>query len=394
MKQSWIRIHIGTVAIGWLLGANALAIAQPPATPPAGGAPTEPPPITKAEFQERIVQGLNAALDVGVPAFNKGDHQGCYQIYQGALLAIKPLLAGSSDLMQGLQAHLDRAGSMGTAAQKAFELRRAIDDIRWAFRKPLWDRLGGESAVSAVVHDFVSAAASDPKVNFTRNGAFKLDASVVIALERKILEFVSSATGGPLKYSGKDMKAAHAGMRITDEEFTASVGILVSTLKKYRVPQADIDELVGIVGTTKKDIVESGAVAAAPATPPPMKKSLWERLGGEPAVKAVVHDLVAAAAADPKVNFTRNGQFKLDADGIAKLEARLVEFVSSATGGPLPYSGRSMRAAHVGMKITDDEFNALAVDLATVLKKYSVPQAEIDELMAIIGTTRKDIVGQ
>jgi hemoglobin len=53
-----------------------------------------------------------------------------------------------------------------------------------------------------------------------------------------------------------------------------------------------------------------------------------------------------------------------------------------------------MRAAHVGMKITDDEFNALAVDLATVLKKYSVPQAEIDELMAIIGTTRKDIVGQ
>jgi hemoglobin len=380
--------------MGWLLGANALAIAQPPATPPAGGAPTEPPPITKAEFQERIVQGLNAALDVGVPVFNKGDQQGCYQIYHGALLAIKPLLAGSPDLMQGLQAHLDRAGSMGTAAQKAFELRRAIDDIRWAYRKPLWDRLGGEAAVNAVVHDFVAAAASDPKVNFSRNGAYKLDPSAVIALERKIVEFVSSATGGPLKYSGKDMRAAHAGMRITDEEFNAIAGILVSTLKKYRVPQADIDELVGIVGTTKKEIVESGAVAGAPATPPPMKKSLWERLGGEPAVKAVVHDLVAAAAADPKVNFTRNGQFKLDADGIAKLEARLVEFVSSATGGPLPYSGRSMRAAHVGMKITDDEFNALAVDLATVLKKYSVPQAEIDELMAIIGTTRKEIVGQ
>jgi hemoglobin len=379
--------------MGWLLGANALAIAQPPATPPAGGAPTEPPPITKAEFQERIVQGLNAALDVGVPVFNKGDQQGCYQIYHGALLAIKPLLAGSPDLMQGLQAHLDRAGSMGTAAQKAFELRRAIDDIRWAYRKPLWDRLGGEAAVNAVVHDFVAAAASDPKVNFSRNGAYKLDPSAVIALERKIVEFVSSATGGPLKYSGKDMRAAHAGMRITDEEFNAIAGILVSTLKKYRVPQADIDELVGIVGTTKKEIVESGAVAGAPATPPPMKKSLWERLGGEPAVKAVVHDLVAAAAADPKVNFTRNGQFKLDADGIAKLEARLVEFVSSATGGPLPYSGRSMRAAHVGMKITDDEFNALAVDLATVLKKYSVPQAEIDELMAIIGTTRKEIVG-
>ena len=38
------------------------------------------------------------------------------------------------------------------------------------------------------------------------------------------------------------------------------------------------------------------------------------------------------------------------------------------------------------MKITDDEFNALAVDLATVLKKYSVPQTEIDELMTIYAT--------
>ena len=263
MKQSRIRIYIGTVAIGWLLGANALTIAQPPAPPPAGGAPAEPPPITKVEFQERIVQGLSAALDVGVPVFNKGDQQGCYQIYHGALLAIKPLLAGSPDLMQGLQAHLDRAGSLGTAAQKAFELRRAIDDIRWAFRKPLWDRLGGEQAVSAVVHDFVAAAAADPKVNFSRNGAYKLDGPAATALERKIVEFVSSATGGPLKYSGKDMKAAHAGMRITDDEFNALAGVLVSTLKKYRVPQADIDELVSIVGTTKKDIVESGAIAGA-----------------------------------------------------------------------------------------------------------------------------------
>ena len=60
-------------------------------------------------------------------------------------------------------------------------------------------------------------------------------------------------------------------------------------------------------------------------------------------------------ATDPKVNFMRNGQFKLDADGVAKLESRLVEFISENTGGPLKYSGRSMRAAHVGMKITDDE---------------------------------------
>jgi hemoglobin len=107
-----------------------------------------------------------------------------------------------------------------------------------------------------------------------------------------------------------------------------------------------------------------------------------------------VHDFVVAAAADPKVNFTRGGQFKLNGEDVAKLETRLVEFISSQTGGSIPYTGRSMRAAHVGMKITDEEFNAMAVDLAIILKKYSVPQQEIDELMSLIGGTRKDIVGQ
>jgi hemoglobin len=358
----------------------------------------DPPSLTAAEIDDRIVLGLNAALDVGVPVFNKGDHQGCYRIYQGALLAAKPLLFGKPELAQGIQARLDRAAGMATPAQRAFELRGAIDDIRRSFRKPLWDRLGGEAAVAAVVHDFAVAAASDPKVNFTRNGQFKLDGPTVTTLERKLVELISSATGGPLKYSGRDMKAVHAGMKITEDEFNALAGHFVAMLKKYRVPQAEIDEAAAIIGASRKDIVESGAVASVPITPPAPpptpKRSLWDRLGGDVAVKAVVHDFVAAAAADQKVNFTRGGQFKFSGEDIAKLETRLVEFISAATGGPLTYGGRSMRAAHVGMKITDDEFNALAVVLVNVLKKYSVPQTEIDELMTILGTTRKDIVGQ
>ena len=51
------------------------------------------------------------------------------------------------------------------------------------------------------------------------------------------------------------MPTAHAGMQITDAEFDALAGHLVATLKKYNVPQAEIDELVGIVASTRKDIV-------------------------------------------------------------------------------------------------------------------------------------------
>src|SRR5205823_3339376 len=85
-------------------------------------------------------------------------------------------------------------------------------------------------------------------------------------------------------------------------------------------------------------------------------KSLWDRLGGEPAVKAVVHDFVGRAATDPKVDFFRGGKYTLDAAGVANLEKLLVEFISSATGGPLKYTGRPMKPLHKGMGITEAQF--------------------------------------
>jgi hemoglobin len=123
-------------------------------------------------------------------------------------------------------------------------------------KKPLWDRLGGEKAVKVVVHEFVAEAAKDPKVNFDRNGKYKLDAKAVEHLEKTLVELVSSVTGGPLKYTGKSMKESHKGMGITDDEFKALAGHLVAVLKKHKVPQAEIDELIKIVATTHDDIVE------------------------------------------------------------------------------------------------------------------------------------------
>jgi hemoglobin len=250
-------------------------------------------------------------------------------------------------------------------------------------KKPLWDRLGGEPAVKAVVHDFVVAAASDPKVNFLRDGKFKLDAKGVENLEKLLVELVSAVSGGPLKYTGKSMKDSHKGMAITDAEFDALAGHLVATLKKYKVPQAEMDELVGIVASTRGDIVEKAPTA---------KKPLWDRLGGEPAVKAVVHDFVVAAASDPKVNFLRDGKFKLDEKGVENLEKLLVELVSAVSGGPLKYTGKSMKDSHKGMGITEAEFGALAGHLVATLKKYKVPQAEIDELVGLVASTKGDIV--
>jgi len=121
---------------------------------------------------------------------------------------------------------------------------------------PLWDRLGGTEAVSLVIHDFVAKAAANPKVDFLRGGKFTLDAAGVEKLEKLLVEFVSSATGGPLKYTGKDMAEAHKGMKITSAQFDAIAADLVAVLKDYKVPEKEINELIAIVATTKKAMVE------------------------------------------------------------------------------------------------------------------------------------------
>ncbi len=123
--------------------------------------------------------------------------------------------------------------------------------------------------------------------------------------------------------------------------------------------------------------------------------SLYERLGGEPAIRAVIEKFVARAAANPAVNFTRAGtpaEWEATPEKIAHLQDLLVEFVAEATGGPQKYSGRGMAAAHDNMQINDAEFDAIAADLQAVLEEMQVPAQESQELLEIVGSTRRAIV--
>jgi hemoglobin len=126
-------------------------------------------------------------------------------------------------------------------------------------KKPLYERLGGQKAITAVVDDFVARAAGNPKVNFTRKGTnveWEPSEQNVKVLKKHLVQLVSMVTGGPKKYEGRDMKTVHRGMMISDEEFDALAGDLIATLKKFKVPKPEQDELVKIVASTRKDIVE------------------------------------------------------------------------------------------------------------------------------------------
>src|SRR5262245_11849825 len=115
-------------------------------------------------------------------------------------------------------------------------------------------------------------------------------------------------------------------------------------------------------------------------------RSLYDRLGGYPAISAVVDDFVANVAADKRIN-----KFFANAN-VGRLKARLVEQICQGTGGPCTYTGQNMRAAHAGMGIQGKHFNALVEDLGKSLRKFKVPAREQKELVAILAPMRKDIV--
>lgn len=140
---------------------------------------------------------------------------------------------------------------------------------------------------------------------------------------------------------------------------------------------------------------EEGMEADTTAATAEPEQSLYDRLGGEPAIAAVIDDFVARAAADTVLNFTRQGtanEWEATPENIDTLKMRLVQFVGQATGGPQVYEGQDMGTAHQGMEITNTEFDILGGHLKASLDVLAVPAQEQGELLAIVETTRSAIV--
>jgi hemoglobin len=129
--------------------------------------------------------------------------------------------------------------------------------------RSLYDRLGGKGAVIAVIEDFVGKAASDSRING------KFARTDVPRLKAMLIEQVSAATGGPVSYTGRGMRETHDGMGVTAGEFDALVADLVATLDQFKVPATEQQELLGILGPLRADIVE----VESPATGTPLPAS-------------------------------------------------------------------------------------------------------------------------
>jgi hemoglobin len=137
-------------------------------------------------------------------------------------------------------------------------------------KKSLYDRLGAAKGLDAIADDFVTRAMADPRVNWERRGVIQGGLSIhhdrsvqwdsnpdnVKMLKLHLAQFFAVASGGPSEYQGKEMKDAHAGLHITNDEFDASVGDLKATLDKMQIANTEQKELLAIVETTRAQVVE------------------------------------------------------------------------------------------------------------------------------------------
>ena len=114
----------------------------------------------------------------------------------------------------------------------------------------LYERLGGKDAITAVVDDFVARCAGDGRING------KFARTDIPRLKRMLVDQICQASGGPCTYQGRDMRETHDGMGVTAGEFDALVEDLVATLNQFGVPKDAQDQLLGVLGPMRSDIVE------------------------------------------------------------------------------------------------------------------------------------------
>ncbi len=117
----------------------------------------------------------------------------------------------------------------------------------------LYKRLGGYAAISAVVDDLAERLVKNEQLGrfYAHRGADGVAREIQLTKD-----FITTATGGPLYYTGRNMKQAHTGMRISIKDWKIFMGLLNETLNKLKVPTQEKQEVIALIDSLSSVIVE------------------------------------------------------------------------------------------------------------------------------------------
>ncbi len=118
----------------------------------------------------------------------------------------------------------------------------------------LYSRLGGYDAIVAVCSDLLPRMQTDPQLE--RFWLYRGDDG--LAREKQLLiDYICAAAGGPMVYTGRDMKLSHVGMGISSADWDAFIVHLHATLDKFALPDTERGEVLAFIDSTRADIVEA-----------------------------------------------------------------------------------------------------------------------------------------
>ena len=120
--------------------------------------------------------------------------------------------------------------------------------------KTLYDRLGGYDGIAGFANNLLPRLQADPQLGrFWQNRG-----EDGITREKQLLiDYLSSNAGGPVYYTGRDMKSSHKGMKISESDWTIFLGHAGDTMEALNVPEQECDDVVAFVLSLKNDIVEA-----------------------------------------------------------------------------------------------------------------------------------------
>jgi len=280
---------------------------------------------------------------------------------------------------EDFKATLDKFKVPETETKELFTIVESLkDDI--VTGDTLYSRLGGVTAIAAVVDDFLERIANNPILNANPHLKKANEHVSMPAFKYLVTEMVGMATGGPQKYSGKSMKTSHKHLQIREKEWEAFAGDFKITLDKFKVPSKEQVELFTIVGSLKGDIVQ------------PAARSLYDRLGGFYGIATVVDDFIDRMLTDYTLNSNPALKEINAKTSPPLLKYSVTELVCQVTGGPQKYTGASMKDSHKNMKINNREWTQFVALFKQTMDKYQVPVPEQTEIVGIVATLKNDIV--
>ncbi len=118
------------------------------------------------------------------------------------------------------------------------------------------------------------------------------------------------------------------------------------------------------------------------------ESSLYHQIGGKAAINAAVDAFYVKVLADERVNF-----FFEDVN-MSKQHNKQKAFLSAALGGPIPWDGLDMRKAHKHLDLKEEDFNAIAENLVATLQDLEVPEDLQKQILAIVASTKADVLNQ